>query len=109
MVHSFTNNNHLDAEDEVCDIFCSDDRCEECDNRFMFCLRNFGDFRSGNRAFCPLGGAMETMAFDNSDAMIFSSLTSLGNSVLNPVIYTGNSWPVRISFCTLYAYSYVLM
>ena len=95
MVHSFFNDNHLDADNDVCDtVFCPGERCEECDNRFTFCLRAFGGSRNDDTSFCPLGGAQTTMTFHNSDATDFSSVASLGSSVPNPIIYTGNSWPV---------------
>ena len=90
MVHSFSNDNHLDANNDVCDnsIFCTGDSCEECDNQFTFCLRHYGGPQNDDTSFCPLGSTQ------TSDAIVFSSLTSLVSSVPNLIVYTGNSWPV---------------
>lgn len=93
MVHSYSNP-HSQARFLPCDLFCFFGSVCQCDNQFTFCLRNENGSRSTNVDFCSLGDAQQTQFFDNSDNMNFEMLDTLGNSVPNPLFFTGDIWPV---------------
>lgn len=93
MVHSYSNP-HSQARFLPCDLLCFFGSACQCDNQFTFCLRNENGSRSTNVDFCSLGDAQQTQFFDNSDNMNFEMLDTLGNSVPNPLVFTGDIWPV---------------
>lgn len=106
MAHNYRNQNHLDKNGDECDVCLITSSCsEDCDNQFTFCLRDFGDSRTSDIDVCPLGPAISTMIFTNSDLIIFG--IKLGPLLSNPVRYTGSTWPVgEIQF--LYIQSYII-
>ena len=87
-LHSYSNPRSVILNGDGCDIF------PPCDNIFTFCLRSLGDDQSTSRFNCSLDGPFTTMTF-HDDAIDFTSVTTLGTSVSNPVLFTGESWPVR--------------
>lgn len=89
-LHTYSNPNHRDRDGD-CESLCFSN-CD-CDNQFTFCLRHQGGSRSTDTSSCSLGGrSQRTGVFDSNDFIIFNS--NLGNGVSNPLVYTGNSWPV---------------
>ena len=86
MVHSFFNPGRLESNGNRCDIH------NNCDNRFTFCLRPSTESRSTNKSVCTLG-QHQTGIF-SSDNINFAGLTDLGNSVSNPMVFSGETWPV---------------
>lgn len=94
---SYSNPRSMDSGGEMCEGSPCVLGCE-CDNQFTFCLRPQGGSRSDDDMDCILGSSQTSNAFPNSDFMSFAEVTDLGNSVLNPVVYTGNSWPVSYHY-----------
>ena len=90
---SYSNPTSLRFTGDICDNIFS-----PCDNSFTFCLRFPGDFRNTDRFNCSLGGPVTTVTFQDDDSIDFSSMTMIG-SLPNPLVFTGDSWPV--SWCYL--------
>ena len=94
-MESYSNPNSLDIDGSDCDDEAIG--TDPCDNIFTFCLRASGSPQTTDTDSCPLGGPLETMVFTDSDSIGFgASVVSLGNSISNPLSFTGGSWPVSI-------------
>ena len=95
---SYSNPSSLDFNGDTCDLtnlFISG--TERCDNIFIFCLRSQGSSQQDTDSeSCGLGPPQITDAFDNSDNINFRDMTTLGNSVSNPIVFSGERWPVRL-------------
>ncbi len=66
----------------------------ECDNYFLFCLRNSETGMESNRGNCPLGSYSTYVAEDDS--------FTFGNRIAGGVLsFCGDVWPVSYSKCTL--------
>ena len=57
-----------------------------------------GTLGNTDRFNCSLGGPVTTVTFQDDDSIDFSSMTMIG-SLPNPLVFTGDSWPV--SWCYL--------
>ncbi len=84
--HTYCNPNQQTSNGNCCDICWFD----ECDNYFEFCLRSRGTAMSSS--FCTLG-LYTSQGSITSDDSTFESL--IGN-LDNPLVYTGNNWPVSV-------------
>ena len=102
--HTYRNTYHLNSLAECCEIYgrtqnclqsswCTTTTCK-CDNRFNFCLRNYGTSQDDDASNCPLGSKRTGLVYSDNDYFNFSS--SMGG-VPNPMSFTGSSWPVSIS------------
>ena len=99
-VHSYSNPNSRAKNENHCD---NDRYGHGCDNIFTFCLRPYGGSRDTNLQDCELG-RKETRYFGNSDDMSFENVTSLANSVSNPMVFSEQTsiWPVSaVQSCSL--------
>ena len=87
--HTYQNSRSRDSNDDCCDalIVC----VGECDNQFIFCLRGTSTANDGNTNNCPLGSYCTGEIGDDS----FTFSTPISNGVPNPMIFSGNIWPVR--------------
>ena len=90
-------NHYVNAEERVgsrgdyCDVICVPPYCS-CDNIFTFCLRPLGTTRdNNNNTNCPLGRFVTGTFYDNDN---INFTRDLMNSVSNPLVYSGNLWPV---------------
>ena len=90
------NREYCEGDGEGCLAFFSSD-CP-CDNIFTFCLRPLGTVRDNNNANCPLGRFV-TGTFHDDDNINFTR--DLMNSVSNPLVYSGNLWPVSSEIIVL--------
>ena len=93
MFRSYSNPGSLESSGSDCDSWPLCSICK-CDNTFRFCLRPYTDSHSTDANDCSLGGSLLTGVFYESDNMSFIDVTDLGNAVSNPVLFTGDSWPV---------------
>lgn len=64
---------------------------EHCNNMFTFCVRPTGFDRESDT--CPTGRRMVTGPISN-DNMEFESGRELSVGVSNPLVFTGERWPV---------------
>ena len=64
-----------------------------CDNRFNFCLRNYGTSHDNNVNNCPRGLTRTSVIYSNNDNFNFPS--PMGG-VPNPMSFSGGNWPVSI-------------
>lgn len=98
--HTYQNNEHRGSNGNCCEststFGCS--LAGNCDNIFIFCLRNFGTSRDDNPANCPLG-SYNTVDDIGGDDITFSS-PSIANGVPNPMTFSGSFWPVSFSVQT---------
>ena len=95
MAHSYRNPGGRDSGGYCCESY-STVLCgiiDQCDNRFVFCLRNFGTAEDGNEDNCPLGRYETPGAVGDDD---FSFATPIASGVPNPMTFTGSVWPVSI-------------
>ena len=100
--HTYRNTYHLNSDAYCCEHYswtnclqsgwCTTTTCK-CDNRFNFCLRNYGTGQDNNANNCPLGSKRTGLVYSDNDYFNFSS--SMGG-VSNPMSFTGSSWPVSI-------------
>lgn len=65
---------------------------DHCRNRFMFCLRPAGFDDESD--ICPTGKSLVTGLISN-DSMEFVHGRDLDAGVPNPLVFTGERWPVR--------------
>ena len=101
-VHAYSNPTHArvspnknEPNGVCCDNFALPPSCSDpCDNRFIFCLREFGrnDSNLGSQG-CPYGREV-TGHYDNNDDLTFTVGEEFPGGVLNPVIFSGTNWPV---------------
>ena len=106
--HSYSNSPHRDAAGGCCDkggrsncdpwwcFYC------QCDNEFVFCLRNSGTAHDSNTGSCPLGTYSTGEVGD--DSFNFGS-NSIYSGVSNPMLFQGSVWPVSLS-CTIIINNY---
>ncbi len=88
MEHYF-NIPHTRSGGFCCDLDCSN----ECENRFLFCLRPVGFNRSSEE--CPLGN-YSTGVIAN-DSVVFAAGEDLDVGVPNPLVFNGaGAWPVSV-------------
>ena len=100
--HTYRNTYHLISDAYCCEHYswtnclqsgwCTTTTCK-CDNRFNFCVRNYGTGQDNNANNCPLGSKRTGLVYSDNDYFNFSS--SMGG-VSNPMSFTGSSWPVSI-------------
>ena len=86
--HIYQNSRNRDSNGECCDIgFFT---CDECDNQFVFCLRESSTSNDGNPDNCPLGRYSTEKI--GGDSFTFGS--PIANGVPNPMTFNGTEWPV---------------
>lgn len=91
---SYVSTKHILKNGFCCDISNSQSECQDdCDNRFIFCLRRTG---SGGLS-CPSNSTTYQTSNTSPDFVIFSSGVDIDDGVPNPLIFTGERWPVRNS------------
>ena len=83
--HSYRNSDHGESDGGCCDFWCG-----QCDNMFVFCLRESSTADDGNPGNCPLGRYSTGDIGDDS----FSFSTPIASGVPNPMTFTGSVWPV---------------
>ena len=97
---SYSNPTHQQAEAQCCDAGCNND----CDNLFLFCLREAG--HSQDDESCPLG--MMSTRDTLTDQEVFELGDGLDRRVTNPLAFTGESaWPVSFESVLFIIESYV--
>ncbi len=111
ILHTYSNINHtLGTASDVrcCDGSNSPDNCvSNCDNKFVFCLRNFSAITQDVGGTCTFG--MISTRPDNSDMITFQmgdgvfqlSPSSQISSATNPLVFNGGTWPVSDCYCLL--------
>ena len=88
-VEHYFNTAHTRSDGFCCDADCSN----ECDNRFLFCLRPIGLSQSSEE--CPLGN-YSTGVIAN-DSSVFAAGEDLPVGVPNPLVFHGaGAWPVSV-------------
>ena len=97
-LHLYSNPEWKNGNGDPCDTLCVGDFCK-CDNQFTFCLRPLSSSQDTDAEHCTLGASKTTSVFRNSDGKSFDNVVDLGNGVPNPVLYTGNVWPVSLVIC----------
>ena len=89
-VEEYLNSMHIRGDGFSCD---SDSSNDECENRFLFCLRPVGFNRSSEE--CPLGN-YSTGVIAN-DSVVFAAGEDLDVGVPNPLVFNGaGAWPVSV-------------
>ena len=94
----YSNTESENSNGDPCDTPCISNFCK-CENQFTFCLRPLSGSHNTDTGDCTLGASETTGVFRNSDGDSFDDVVDLGNGVPNPVLYTGNSWPVSLVIC----------
>ena len=94
----YWNPNHLLANAQTC---CEFDFCNPCENAFRFCLHERGDrpCTGENTAPCSMGNIQTRLIPDNNDDITFTTGGSVGDTLTNPLSFTGDLW--RVSFLSL--------
>lgn len=104
--HTYRNSVYKDAAGYCCEIYrtysCNPWWCGSCrcDNRFNFCVRNYGTRQDNNAGNCPLGSMRTGVVYNNNDYFNFPSRMG---GVSNPMSFTGSSWPVSSTISTVTA------
>jgi len=104
--HTYRNSVYKDAAGYCCEIYrrysCNPWWCGSCrcDNRFNFCVRNYGTRQDNNAGNCPLGSMRTGVVYNNNDYFNFPSRMG---GVSNPMSFTGSSWPVSSTTSTVTA------
>ena len=88
--HTYQNSRNRDSSGSPCDVVFS-----ECENQFVFCLRESSTSNDGNPNNCPLG--RYSTGEIGGDSFTFSS--PIANGVPNPMTFNGNEWPVSKLAC----------
>ncbi|KAL5464144.1 hypothetical protein EMCRGX_G033111 [Ephydatia muelleri] len=88
-VQSYTNPISRNAYDMCCSPSDQDDCRNECNNAFLFCVREGGHQR--DLQDCPLGTWWTSRI--GGDAISFVPGQNIDNGVPNPLVVTGESWP----------------
>ena len=93
--HTYQNKGHGDSEGLCCESsILSPPSCTfDCDNIFVFCLRNASTARDDNPQNCPLGRFDTVDDVPGGDAITFSSV-NITSEVPNPMTFIGDVWPV---------------
>ncbi len=92
-VLSYASTTHSKVDGLCCDRPNESGMCyQHCDNNFTFCLRPNG--LDSSDTSCPMG----TYKTGNisSDMMEFEDGVDLDEGVPNPLIFTGENWPVSL-------------
>ena len=86
--HTYRNSDSRESSGDCCDRFfvC----VGQCDNQFIFCLRESSTPNDGNPSNCPLGSY--STGEIGGDSFTFSS--PIASGVPNPMTFTGSVWPV---------------
>ena len=99
--NSYSNSYNTVADGTCCNQFATSScnywlclNCQ-CNNYFTFCLRAYGASHDGNATLCPLGSYKTGDIGD--DSFSFGS-SSIDSGVPNPLVFTGNVWPVSRSY-----------
>ena len=91
-VQSYTNPISRNAYDMCCSPSDQEDCRTECNNAFLFCVREGGHQR--DLQDCPLGTWWTSRI--GGDAISFVPGQNIDNGVPNPLVVRGESWPVSI-------------
>ena len=101
-IHRYINPAHrlgMSIENRCCDSSETSDCVDPCDNTFFFCLRPYGYPQQADD--CPLGNyTVEAFCVSSDveerdcDLLQFSSNNDSFGSAPNPLIFSGESWPV---------------
>ena len=75
-----------------CDNGRNSNCVNQCDNRFLFCLRNAGLSKDDNTGNCPLG-MYEFATANNRDNIMFTT-PFINQDTPNPLVFNGSVWPV---------------
>ena len=90
--HRYSNSESTVSDGSSCDSFLGG----QCENRFKFCMREYGASRNGNQNNCPLGSFTTGEVGDDN----FSFGThQIDDGVPNPMIFPHNddhTWEVSI-------------
>ena len=96
--HTYQNSGHGDSKGVCCESLLSPPACVlECDNIFVFCLRNAGSARDDNPFNCPLGSLNTSADVPGGDEITFGS-DNITTGVPNPMIFRGDVWPVSYNY-----------
>lgn len=81
---------------------CCDPGCGNCDNYFIFCLRQAGYDEASD--VCPYGTFSTAANLRSGSYLEFQSGVNLASNVPNPVRFAGSAWPVsRLSVVIIIA------
>ena len=72
-----------------------------CDNSFSFCFRE-ADSEDDSKNNCSYGQSTTELIQQNSDNLTFTVGEEFPGGVPNPVIATGQRWPVSRNLCCIY-------
>ena len=89
--YSYQNPESKHATGECCETFAISNCENQCENRFVFCLRGSSVSNDGNTGNCPLG--RYSTGHIGDDSFSFST-PNLASGVPNPMTFTGSVWPV---------------
>ena len=97
MVHGYRNPTHQSLGQALFRHGCCEgDRdlpCSPCDNQFQFCLKNItGEMYDG----CEIGYMESELVAEDDDDLTFSPGDDIGG-LTNPLLFSGESWPVSLS------------
>ena len=99
-VRSYSNPQQKDYEGKCCDISLFN--CGACEPDFKFCARSYGTSATYNT--CPSSSVYYTSAAipGSPSSYNFNTQGQLysGAGVNNPLVFTGNSWPVSLPLYT---------
>ena len=103
-IHRYLNPTHrlgMSRGNRCCDSRETSDCVDPCDNAFSFCLRPYGYPQQADIDDCPLGAyTVEAFCFSSDieerdcDMLLFNSSDDSFGSAPNPLIFSGESWPV---------------
>ena len=93
--YRYRNSRHKGSNGDCCDTVGSSncgwcDHCE-CENRFKFCMREYGASRDGNEDRCPLGAYSTGVIGDDSFSF---GWPQFDDDVPNPMTFSGDMWQV---------------
>ena len=95
-VFSYSNPEHRDFEGACCDFALGG--CGRCETDFRFCVRAHGTPAMTNS--CPSSSVYFTTGTlpDSASSYNFNTQGEIypGANVFNPLVFTGNSWPVSL-------------
>lgn len=91
-IYSYSNPNNQDFDGGCCEfqIVCSD----PCETYFLFCLRNID--HDVLDSTCPLGAWSTSHSPISATTISFTPGQTIVSHVPNPIVFTGNSWPVSL-------------
>ena len=104
-VLSYINPNNQDFDGGCCDL---DITCEPCETYFLFCLRDIGHSVTDDR--CTRGAYNTSHAPIRSMSIIFTPGQDIvmNPRVPNPLVFTGNSWPVSFMHVNIAVQKYIV-